>query len=158
MAKNILYLILIIGVLLGCIGCKSHRQLTEKSDTLTMSIMAEDTAMTQIDRTKTITIQKIDSMRTEITIKETLKENQNSRRHQRYHGAEKLKTENTDNLTPTLKKIERKVKNDSLRHDGKVKKIEAKQKRLMSTKDMIMLTILVVINLILIRKSYKDRH
>lgn len=155
MGKKSFWLILIILAAYASTGCRSPKTALTKIDTINVSIESEDLDTMKRHKTKIITIEKSDSGTTKITVDETETETKSS--HGR-HGRQEVKNqkeEKTDNLSPTMKKLENKGVKDSLKQIVRLEKEETKQLKQISKKDVLKLVFYTVLLLFLIALTRK---
>lgn len=105
-------------------GCRTNKTLTEKRDTVIVESSSIDLDTSRSTQTTKITIHKIDSAKTEITIHQEKQEISSKHSHNRRDSSSLINDLVIDNLTPKLTKIDAKVKKDSI----KAKQTEAKEK------------------------------
>lgn len=127
MRKITIILFIIILMFLLISGCRSNKTVVEKRDTTTVVNLSIGLDTSRTTQTTKITINKIDSAKTEITIHQKTLEISSSLSRQRRDTISNLKQIILDNLTPKIMTIERKKVKDSLKSIVRLEKEKTKQ-------------------------------
>lgn len=127
MRKITIILFIIIMMFLLISGCRTNKTVVEKRDTTTVLNLSIGLDTSRTTQTTKITINKIDSAKTEITIHQKTLEISSRQSRQRRDTISNLKEIILDNLTPKIKTIERKKAKDSLKSIVKLEKEKTKQ-------------------------------
>lgn len=121
----ILFIISLMFLLLS--GCRANKTVVEKRDTTSVVNLSIGLDTSRTTQTTKITINKIDSAKTEITIHQNTLEISSRHSRQRRDTISNLKEIILDNLTPKIKTIERKKVKDSLKSIVRLEKEKTKQ-------------------------------
>lgn len=117
---------LLIGLLsLG--ACKAPTQVVNQKDSVVLETKTISMDTTITTEKSTITVQKLDSGKMEITIDKVLTEIKASQEKTRQQTTQVNEKTVKDDLTPTLKKIDNKAKKDSMKQVVKLEKEHTKQ-------------------------------